>query len=168
MQKMMKVSQSRKVVIGLACIRCAKKHRRCSFVMGDTSKICNECSTAGVPCFPKLSHQGSRNDLHSPHPTIKSYLKTNTFLKKGSNTYAAAWRVIKKLHISEFNSKFGVVITIDSAYGNDKTPNVCSKKVLRNYFGETVSGDGGSSKMFHERCAYGTGSGATSVGIPDT
>ncbi len=80
----------------------------------------------------------------------------------GSNTYAAAWHVVKKLHISEFKSKFGVMITIDSAYGNDKIPNVCSKKVLCNYFGETVSGEGGATKMFHEQCADGT----TSVGIP--
>ncbi len=68
----------------------------------------------------------------------------------------------------EFNSKHGVIVTIDSTFGNDKIPNVSARKVLHNYFGETVAGDGGASKMLHERQAYGNGSGTTSVGIPDT
>ncbi len=43
-----------------------------------------------------------------------------------------------------------------------------TRKVLCNYFGETVTGGGGASKMLHERHSYGNGSGTTSVGIPDT
>ncbi len=84
-------------------------------------------------------------------------------MKPGSSAEAAAWRIVRKLHKSEFNSKH-----IDSAYGNDRVPNVSARKVLRNYFGETVTGGGGASKMLHERHAYGNGSGTTSVGIPDT
>ncbi len=125
---------------------------------------------ASVECYMTVSEQGTRYDLNESNniPTIKSFIKTDSFLKTGSNAEAAAWRIVRKLHKSEFNSKHGVIVTIDSAYGNDKVPNVSARKVLRNYFGETVAGGGGASKMIHERQAYGNGSGTTSVGIPDT
>ncbi len=89
------------------------------------------------------------------------------FLKPGSSAEAAAWHIVCKLHKLEFNSKHGVIVTIDIAYGNDKVPNVSARKVLRNHFGETVAGGGGASKMLDERQAYGNGSGTTSVVIPD-
>lgn len=139
----------------------------CSFAKDATSNRCNQCHTDGVPCISKTSRQGTHNDLYEITPTIKSFIKTKQFLKQGSNTHAAAWRVVKKLHTSEFNSKDGVMVTVDSAYGNKKVPNVCSRKVLRNYFGETTSGKSGAGKLFHERCVYGNGSGKTSVGIPE-
>ena len=63
----------------------------------------------------------------------------------GSCAEAAGWRIVRKLHKLEFNSKHGVIVTIDSAYGNDKVPNVSARKVFRNYFGETVAGGGGAS-----------------------
>ncbi len=82
-------------------------------------------------------------------------------MKPGSSAEAAAWRIVSKMHKSEFNSKHGVIVTIDSTYGNDRVPNVSARKVLRNYFGETVTGGEGASKMLHECQTYGNGSGTT-------
>lgn len=152
-----------------ACVRCTKKHLSCSFTKGDKAVICRQCLNSGVECHGKVSNQGRQNDLHKQKhkPTIKSFIKTNAFLKLGSDTEAAAWCIVRKLHRSKFNSKCGVMVTVDSAYGNDKLPNISSRKALRNYFGEAVPGGRGASKMTHERRAYGNGFGKTSVGIPE-
>ncbi len=90
------------------------------------------------------------------------------FLKQGSNTHAAAWHIMKKLHTSEFNSKYGVMVTIDSEYGNDKVPKVCTRKMLYNYTGETIPGRSDAGKLFNECSAYGNWSGKNSVEIPET
>ncbi len=66
------------------------------------------------------------------------YVSKQKHFKKGSNAHAATWHVIRKLNISEFNSKFGIVLTIDRACRNDKIPKVYSKKVLHKYFGYCV------------------------------
>ncbi len=73
----------------------------------------------------------------------------------------------EKILTLEFKSKYGVMVTVDSAYGNNKIPNVYSWKVLCNYFGETISGQSGAGKLFQERCAYGNASGKTYVGVPE-
>ncbi len=62
------------------------------------------------------------------------YVSKQKHFIKGSNAHATTWHVIRKLNISEFNSKFGIVITIDGACRNDEIPKVYSKKVLHNYF----------------------------------
>lgn len=59
------------------------------------------------------------------------------------------------------------MVTVDSAYGNDKVPNVSSWKVLHNYFGERVPRGEGASKMTHECSAYENESGKTSLGTPE-
>ncbi len=138
-----------KVAKGQACLRCYQKKYPCSFAKGDTSNRCVRCHTDGVPCVSNTSRQGNRNDLYELNPTIKSFIKTKQFLKQGSNTHATAWCIVKKVHTSEFNSKDGVMVTADSAFGNEKVPNACSRKVLRNYFGETISGKSGAGKLFH-------------------
>ncbi len=56
---------------------------------------------------------------------------------------------------------------IDSAYEIIQFQNVCSRKVIHKYFGETIPGESGTGKLFHECCAYGNGRGKTSVVIPE-
>ncbi len=156
--------------LGLTCFWYKISHLSCSFVKGDMSNTCKQCIKAPVECYTTVSEQGNQNDLNESKndPTIKSSIKTDWFLKPDSSAEAAAWCIVQKLHKSEFNSKHGIIITIDSASGNDKVPNNSLRKVLHNFFGETVAGGGGARKMLHEHQAYGNGSGTTSVGIPDT
>ncbi len=94
----------------------------CSFAKGDTSNRCSQCHADSLSCIANMSQQGNYSDLHELHPTIKSFIITKHFLKQGPNTHAAAWRFLKKLHTSEFNSKDGVMVTVDSAYGNNNGP----------------------------------------------
>ncbi len=66
---------------------------------------------ASVECYMTVSEQGTQNDLNESNtdPTIKLFIKIDSILKPGSSAEAAAWRIVHKLHKSEFNSKHGVL-----------------------------------------------------------
>ncbi len=70
------------------------------------SNTCKQCMKASVGCYMTVSEQGTRNDLNESNndPTIKSFIKTDSFLKPGSSAEAAARRIVRKLHKLEFNS----------------------------------------------------------------
>ncbi len=113
----------------LAHFWCKTSHLSCSFVKGDMSNTCKQCMKASVECYMTVSEQGTQNDLNESKndPTIKLFIKTDSFLRPGSSAEAAAWHIVCKLHKSEFNSKHGFTVTIDRAYGNDRVPNVSAR-----------------------------------------
>ncbi len=56
---------------------------------------------ASVKCYMTVSGQGIQNDLNESNNdrTIKSFIKLDSFLKPGSSADAAAWHIVRKLHI---------------------------------------------------------------------
>ncbi len=69
------------MVVREESVQHAKNHNFWSVTKWDLSKICNQCSSAGVLCIVISSYQENCNGLFGSNPTIKSFIKSKQLLK---------------------------------------------------------------------------------------